>query len=148
MAAGLALTGVAAASLPLATAATTPPPTGWLHTSGGRILDSNNAPHTIKAASWFGMETPDCMPHGLWGTLTIDEALANIKSMGFNTVRLPFSNECLAATSIKGNLNYWANRAYALEGKTPLVLMDTVIARAKANGQRRLGLQPQPADHR
>ena len=134
VAAGLALTGVAAASLPLASAATTPPPTGWLHTSGGKILDSNNAPYTIKAASWFGMETPDCMPHGLWGTLTIDEALANIKSMGFNTVRLPFSNECLAAASIKGNLNYWANRAYALEGKSPLVLMDTVIARAKANG--------------
>ncbi|WP_230010821.1 cellulase family glycosylhydrolase, partial [Microbacterium sp. Bi128] len=134
MAAGLALTGVAAASLPLASAATTPQPTGWLHTSGARILDSNNAPYTIKAASWFGMETTDCMPHGLWGTLTIDEALANIKSMGFNTVRLPFSNECLAAASIKGNLNYWANRAYALEGKTPLVLMDTVIARAKANG--------------
>ena len=115
-------------------AAATPAPTGWLHTSGGTILDSNNAPYTIKAASWFGLETPDCMPHGLWGTLTIDEALANIKSMGFNTVRLPFSNECLAATSIKGNLNYWANRAYGLEGKTPLFLMDTVIARAKANG--------------
>lgn len=119
---------------PLTVAAITPAPTGWLHTSGGTILDSNNAPYTIKAASWFGMETPDCMPHGLWGTLTIDDALANIKSMGFNTVRLPFSNECLAATSITGNLNYWANRAYGLEGKTPLVLMDTVIARAKANG--------------
>ncbi|MEC5180808.1 endoglucanase [Arthrobacter sp. CG_A4] len=115
------------------TAAITPA-TGWLHTDGGTIRDSNNAAYTIKATSWFGMETSDCMPHGLWGTLTIDDALANIKSMGFNTVRLPFSNECLAATSIKGNLNYWANRAYALEGKTPLVLMDIVIARAKANG--------------
>ncbi len=144
---GSALAGVLALSVlavsaqaapggaPLAVgAAAAPAPTGWLHTSGGTILDSNNAPYTIKAASWFGMETPDCMPHGLWGTLTIDDALANIKSMGFNSVRLPFSNECLAATAIKGNLNYWANRAYALEGKTPLVLMDTVIARAKANG--------------
>ena len=119
---------------PLTVAAATPAPTGWLHTSGASILDSNNAPYTIKAASWFGLETPDCVPHGLWGTLTIDEALANIKSMGFNTVRLPFSNECLAATSIKGSVNYWANRAYNLEGKTPLDVMDTVIARAKANG--------------
>jgi endoglucanase len=115
-------------------AAVPAPPTGWLHTDGGTIRDSNNAAYTIKATSWFGMETSDCMPHGLWGTLTIDDALANIKSMGFNTVRLPYSNECLAATSIKGNMNYWANRAYALEGKSPLVLMDTVIARAKANG--------------
>jgi endoglucanase len=112
----------------------TPAATGWLHTSGGTILDSNNAPYTIKATSWFGLETPDCVPHGLWGTLTIDEALANIKSMGFNTVRLPYSNECIAATSIKGSVNYWANRAYNLEGKTPLYVMDTVIARAKANG--------------
>ena len=133
VAAGLAFAGVSVAAPPPAMAATTPTPTGWLHTSGGTILDSNNAPYTIKAASWFGMETPDCMPHGLW-TLTIDDALANIKSMGFNTLRLPFSNECLAATSIKGSLNYWANRAYGLEGKTPLFLMDTVIARAKANG--------------
>jgi endoglucanase len=112
----------------------TPAATGWLHTDGGTIRDSNNKPYTIKATSWFGLETPDCVPHGLWGTLTIDEALANIKSMGFNTVRLPFSNECLAATSIKGNVNYWANRAYNLQGKTPLDVMDTVIARAKANG--------------
>ncbi|WP_427133884.1 cellulase family glycosylhydrolase [Pseudarthrobacter sp. S9] len=142
LAAGLALSGFAVAAQAAvpsgaATAAETgssAPPTGWLHTAGGKILDSNNAPYTIKAVSWFGMETSDCMPHGLWGTLTIDDALANIKSMGFNTVRLPYSNECLAATSIKGNMNYWANRAYGLEGKTPLVLMDTVIARAKANG--------------
>ena len=113
---------------------TTPAATGWLHTDGGAIKDSNNNPYTIKAVSWFGLETPDCVPHGLWGTLTIDEALANIKSMGFNTVRLPYSNECLAAASIKGSVNYWANRAYNLEGKRPLDVMDTVIARAKANG--------------
>ncbi|XAS63281.1 cellulase family glycosylhydrolase [Micrococcaceae bacterium Sec5.8] len=111
-----------------------PAATGWLHTDGGVIRDSNNNPYTVKATSWFGLETPDCVPHGLWGTLTIDEALANIKSMGFNTVRLPFSNECLAATSIKGSVNYWANRAYNLEGRRPLDVLDTVIARAKANG--------------
>lgn len=110
------------------------PGTGWLHTDGGTIRDSNNAPYTIKAASWFGMETSDCMPHGLWGSLTIDDALANIKSMGFNTVRLPFSNECLAKTTIAGNLNYSANSAYNLQSKSPQALMDTVIARAKANG--------------
>ncbi len=137
LAAGLALPFFAAAAHaagPRATAVSSTAPTGWLHTAGSRILDSNNDPFTIKAVSWFGMETSDCMPHGLWGTLTIDDALAAIKAMGFNTVRLPYSNECLAATSIKGNMNYWANRAYGLEGKTPLVLMDTVIARAKANG--------------
>jgi endoglucanase len=135
----LAVSGLAGPSAAAAFTAeragdTTPAATGWLHTDGGTIRDSNNNPYTIKATSWFGLETPDCMPHGLWGTLTIDDALATIKSMGFNTVRLPYSNGCLAATSIKGNMNYWANRAYNLQGKTPLDVMDTVIARAKANG--------------
>lgn len=133
---GLAFAGTAAPSnaAEIAPVSATSSTTGWLHTDGGTIRDSNNDPYTIKAISWFGMETSDCMPHGLWGSLTIDDALANMKSMGFNTVRLPYSNDCLAATSIKGGMNYWANRAYNLEGKTPLDLMDTVIARAKANG--------------
>ena len=132
----LAISGCAgAATLSAERAAdTAPAATGWLHTDGGTIKDANNNRFTIKATSWFGLETPDCVPHGLWGTLTIDEALANIKSMGFNTVRLPYSNECLAATTIKGSVNYWANRAYNLEGKRPLDVMDTVVARAKANG--------------
>lgn len=135
--AGLLAVGGCAGPAPFAAervAETVPAATGWLHTDGGTIRDSNNNPYIIKATSWFGLETPDCVPHGLWGTLTIDEALANIKSMGFNTVRLPYSNECLAATAIKGSVNYWANRAYNLEGKRPLDVMDTAIARAKANG--------------
>ena len=34
---------------------TTPAVTGWLHTDGGTIKDSNGNPHIIKATSWFGL---------------------------------------------------------------------------------------------
>lgn len=103
---------------------------GWLHTSGAMILTSNNRPYTIRAVSWFGMETPTCAPHGLWA-IALDEGLARIASLGFNTIRLPYANECLRATqsnSIDGRRNP------SLVGKTPLQVMDLVIRRAEAHG--------------
>jgi endoglucanase len=105
-------------------------PSGWLHTSGSKILASDNSVYTIKAVNWFGMETSNCAPHGLW-SISLDQGMREIASMGFNTIRLPFSNECLAAsstTSINQNLNP------TLVSLTPLQLMDVVIARAKAYG--------------
>ncbi|MCG7417033.1 cellulase family glycosylhydrolase [Microbacterium sp. ACRRU] len=122
---GLLLAGVVAA--PAASAASLP---GWLSTRGATIVTATGAPYTIKAVAWFGMETSNCAPHGLW-SIPLDEGLAKIAAMGFTTVRLPFSNECLAAgrtTSIDANANP------GLVSLTPLKLMDTVIARAKAHG--------------
>jgi endoglucanase len=104
---------------------------GWLHTSGSRILTAAGQPYTIRAVSWFGMETTDCAPHGLW-QISLDEGLATIRSFGFNTVRLPFSNECLHRTSPSGSIS--AAKNPALVGLSPLELMDAVVARAEAHG--------------
>ncbi|QWT25304.1 glycoside hydrolase family 5 protein [Subtercola sp. PAMC28395] len=76
------------------------------------------------------METTTCAPQGLW-SISLDSGLAQIKSMGFNTIRLPFSNECLASKTL-GSINYWVNPT--LQGKTPLQVMDAVVARAKVYG--------------
>ncbi|MEH3089992.1 MAG: cellulase family glycosylhydrolase [Microbacterium arborescens] len=122
-----ALTGMIAPTASASAASAVP---GWLSTKGGSIVTSAGTPYTIKAVSWFGMETSNCAPHGLW-TLSLDDGLADIASMGFNTIRLPFSNECLASratTSIDANANP------GLVSLTPLQLMDTVIRRAKAHG--------------
>ncbi|CAN5232938.1 hypothetical protein BH09ACT6_BH09ACT6_12540 [soil metagenome] len=103
---------------------------GWLHTDGATIKTAGNAPYVIKGAAWFGLETSNCAPHGLW-SISLDAGLAQIKSMGFNTVRLPYSNECLAAKA--GNsINYQLNPT--LQGLSPLQIMDAVVARAKAYG--------------
>jgi len=99
-----------------------------LHTEGSRIVTAAGADFTIRAVNWFGMETANCAPHGLW-QISLDQAMDQIASFGFNTVRLPYSSECLAgtATSVSGvdsRLNP------ELQGRTPLELMDRVIAAA------------------
>ncbi|KQM40454.1 cellulase family glycosylhydrolase [Microbacterium sp. Leaf203] len=126
--AGATLVAAAAIAAPAASAATSLP--GWLSTQGSTIVTASGAPFTIKATAWFGMETSNCAPHGLW-SIALDDGLSAIAGMGFNTIRLPFSNECLAAkasNSINGAVNP------GLVSLTPLQLMDTVIARAKAHG--------------
>ena len=122
----LAVLTVTATALPAAAAS----PVGWLHTKGSRILDAKNADHVIRATSWFGMETASCAPHGLW-QIRLDDGMAQIASFGFNAIRLPFSNECLASEQSSG-IDYALNPA--LEGRTPLQVMDAVVASAKAHG--------------
>ncbi|WP_213816320.1 cellulase family glycosylhydrolase [Glaciihabitans sp. dw_435] len=110
--------------------AAAPATSGWLHTDGSAIRTSAGKTYIIKAVAWFGMETSNCAPHGLW-QIGLDAGLTTIKSMGFNTIRLPFSNECLAATSTN-SIDFSLNPT--LKGKKPLQVMDIFIAKAKAKG--------------
>lgn len=130
---GLAFTGTAAPSnaAEITPVSSTSSLTGWLHTEGSSIKDANGQTQIIKSVSWFGLETPDCVPHGLW-TLKMDDGLKNIKSMGFNTIRLPYSNECITTGKVSTDTNFWANPD--LKGLTPLQVMDNFIAKAKDNG--------------
>lgn len=103
---------------------------GWLHTSGSSIRTAADKPYVIKAVSWFGLETTNCAPHGLW-QISLDQGLAQIRSFGFNTIRLPYSSECLRAKSTT-SINFSKNPG--LINKTPLQVMDAVVARAEAHG--------------
>ena len=123
----LVLVTVTAGALPAAAAT----PTGWLHTKGSRILDSTGKAHVIRATSWFGMETASCAPHGLW-QIRLDDGMAQIASFGFNAIRLPYSNECLAAGSTVTGVDLTLNPT--LKGRTPLEVMDAFVASAKAHG--------------
>jgi endoglucanase len=103
---------------------------GWLHTSGAQIVTADGAPFTIKAISWFGLETSNCAPHGLW-TIPLDDGMRQIAAMGFTTVRVPFSNECLAASG-STSIDRTANPALA--DLAPLELLDATVASAGAAG--------------
>jgi endoglucanase len=103
---------------------------GWLHTDGGSIVTADGSPYVIKAVSWFGLETGNCAPHGLW-SISLDAGLAQIAGWGFNTIRLPYSNECLASPA-SSSVNAYANPTLA--SLTPLLLMDAFVQRAKAYG--------------
>ncbi|MHA7282192.1 cellulase family glycosylhydrolase [Arthrobacter sp. TMS2-4] len=107
-----------------------PTTSGWLHTDGGTIRDAADKPFVIKSVSWFGLETPECAPHGLW-SINLEDGLRQIRSMGFNTIRLPYSNQCITrgtSTSVDYSLNP------SLEGRTPLQVMDSVVDAAGAAG--------------
>lgn len=123
---------VLAASLGIAATPTTAdaatPPLSWLKTNGNKIqYVSTGKTFTIRATSWFGMETETCAPHGLW-SISLDQGMAQIAGMGFNTVRVPFSNECLAKKSV-GSVNTALNPKLA--GASTLKVMDAVVATAR-----------------
>jgi endoglucanase len=101
------------------------------HTCGSRILDANGKPARITGVSWFGMETGTYAPHGLW-TRNWHAMLDQIAALGFNTVRLPFSNEALAPGRMPQGINYDVNPDLA--GKTSLELMDMLIQGAADRG--------------
>ncbi|MHA7155032.1 cellulase family glycosylhydrolase [Arthrobacter sp. TMN-50] len=104
---------------------------GWLHTQGSTIRDAANKPYVIRAANWFGLETPDCVPHGLW-TIKLDDGLKQIKSMGFNTIRLPYSNQCITSGKVSSDTNFYANPELA--NKSPQQVMDLFVAKSRALG--------------
>jgi endoglucanase len=82
--------------------------TGYWHTSGNQILDANNQPVRIAAVNWYGFETTLAVAHGLWAQ-DYKTILNLIKSSGYNTIRIPYSdqmvqtNPVVAATSINRN---------------------------------------------
>ncbi|MDN4639471.1 cellulase family glycosylhydrolase [Agreia sp. PsM10] len=104
--------------------------TAPMRTDGSDIIDSAGDVVVIRAVAWFGMETANCAPHGLW-SISLDAGMAQIAAMGFNTVRLPFSSECLAATTAT-SINEQLNPD--LVGLTPLELMDRVVESAADHG--------------
>jgi endoglucanase len=56
---------------------------GYWHTSGNQILDANNQPVRIAGINWFGLETSNFAPHGLW-IRGYKSMLDHIKSLGYN----------------------------------------------------------------
>jgi endoglucanase len=108
------------------------PPTGpSFHTCGSRILDREGKTARITGVSWFGMETGTYAPHGLW-TRNWHAMLDQIAALGFNTVRLPFSNDALTPGRMPQAINYDINPDLA--GKTSLELMDLLMQGAADRG--------------
>ncbi|HEY9905665.1 MAG TPA: glycoside hydrolase family 5 protein, partial [Candidatus Sericytochromatia bacterium] len=117
------LTGVAVA------AATVQPP---LSTRGSQIVDSTGTPVLLRGVNWFGFETDIHAPHGLWKR-DYKDMLAQIKSLGYNIIRLPYSVNALTSYNVSGiDFNIGSNRD--LQGKTPLEVMDLIIAEAQRQG--------------
>ncbi|KGF71675.1 hypothetical protein DO97_16290 [Neosynechococcus sphagnicola sy1] len=78
------------------------------------------------------METDVHVPHGLWAR-DYKDMLAQIKGLGYNVIRLPFSVQALRSPSIS-SVNFSLGSNQSLQGKTPLQVMDLVIQESNRLG--------------
>jgi len=117
---------------------------GYWHTSGNQILDANNQPVRIAAINWYGFETTTFVAHGLW-IADYKAILDRIKSSGFNTVRIPYSDQMVSQNPVLGTMNINRNgiNTDIAANATALDVLDKIIA---YSGQ--IGLRVMIDNHR
>jgi endoglucanase len=99
-----------------------------LSTKGSQIVDTNGNTVLLRGVNWFGMETDMHVPHGLWKR-DYKDMLAQIKNLGYNIIRLPYSLLGLRSSKISGvDFSIGSNRDF--QEKTPLQVMDIIIQEA------------------
>jgi endoglucanase len=112
--------------------------TGYWHSSGNQIIDSNGQTVRIAGINWYGFETTDEVVHGLWAQ-DYHTILNAIKNNGYNTIRLPYSNQMVESPVVPSKISF-ANGSGAintdLKGLDALQVMDKVISAAGALGLR------------
>ncbi|MBA4187849.1 MAG: endoglucanase [Planctomycetaceae bacterium] len=106
---------------------------GWLHTEGNQIVDASGTPVRLAGVNWFGMESNTYAPHGLW-TRGYKSMMDQMKAEGFNTIRLPFSNQLFDANSTPNGIDFSKNPD--LVGLNGLQIMDKIVAYAGQIGMR------------
>ncbi len=108
---------------------------GYWHTNGNQILDANNQVVRIAGVNWFGMETANYAPHGLW-TRDYKSMLDQIKQQGYNTIRLPYSNQLFDVGSVPNGIDFSNGKNADLQGLNGLQIMDKIISYARQKGLR------------
>ncbi len=100
---------------------------GWFSTSGNQIVDSAGHPVQIAGVNWFGFESSNLAPHGLW-TRGYQDMMNQMKDLGFNTIRLPFSNDTIHSNATPNGIDFSKNPD--LQGLTAMQIMDKIVAYA------------------
>ncbi|MEH1911404.1 cellulase family glycosylhydrolase [Nostoc sp.] len=103
-----------------------------LSTIGRTIVDAKGKAVLPRGVNWFGMETNTHAPHGLWKR-DYKEMLAQIKSLGYNVIRLPYSVAGLRSPNVSG-IDFGIGSNIELQGQTPLEIMDLIIQEAGRQG--------------
>ncbi len=108
--------------------------TGYLSTKGTQIVDSTGAPVRLTGLNWFGMETDNKTFHGLWASVTWKSMMDHMAQLGYNTIRVPYSDDSLKAGAEATSIN--SNTNPDLVGLSPLEILDKVVDYAGQKGMR------------
>jgi endoglucanase len=109
---------------------------GFWHTSGNQIFDSAGNPVRIAGVNWYGFETPDQVAHGLWAQ-DYHTIVDDIGKLGYNTIRIPISNQMVEQPVIPQNLTFFNNAGPVntdLKGLNSLQILDKIVTAAGADG--------------
>lgn len=106
---------------------------GW-YTQGSQIMSPNGERFKIKAVNWFGFQSQTNLVHGLW-TVDFLQQLNKIKALGFNTIRLPFSNSILRPDAkVDTYIEALPGNGLFYRGMPALDALDTFINAARLSG--------------
>ena len=102
----------------------------WLHAQGTTMENDAGAPVHLDGLNWYGAEQQDFVVGGL-DYQSYQTILQNISRLGYNSIRLPFSNQLVEQNPIV-SAHLGANPELA--GMHALDILDRVIAYAGALG--------------
>lgn len=105
---------------------------GYWHTSGSQILDLNNQQVRIAGINWYGFETTRAVAGGLTAQ-DYKAILQTIKSQGYNTVRVPLSNQMVETPQVPSSISYNNSTGAInsdLRGLNSLQILDKIITYA------------------
>ncbi|MGF7174992.1 cellulase family glycosylhydrolase [Azospirillum doebereinerae] len=106
---------------------------GFLHTEGGQIVDSAGNSVKLTGVNWFGAEGYAFAPQGLWVD-SYQNHMDKMQELGFNVIRLPFSDAMLDSGRMPTGIDYAKNPD--LRGLTSLQVFDKIIAYAEKTGMK------------
>jgi len=98
---------------------------GYLSTQGRYIVDEKGRKVKLAGISWFGGETTNLSPHGLWAK-PLKHFIKTVKDLGYNHIRYPWTNEMFFEGAKTESVDSVNNPDLA--DLTPLEVMDAVIA--------------------
>jgi endoglucanase len=117
----------------------------FLTRKGNKLYDDEGKEVRFTGVNWFGFETSNLSPHGLWARDWLG-MLLQVKEMGFNSLRIPFCDRMFEPDAEVKSLNTFGNDTFRgivqgamnqeLVGKKPLEVLDIIVG-----GCRQLGLK-------
>ncbi len=100
----------------------TPPLVDGFSSSAGKVYKGGSAIY-LNGINWFGFETANHVVHGLWSR-NYKDMIRQMKSLGFNAVRLPVNPSALHGVAVNG-IDYAQNPD--LVGLNSLQVLDKII---------------------